>query len=177
MPATLDGDSENKETMTNADCGSPDEAMPEPSFDLSFPIVVEDGRRLVIAWNRGDDLQNVAASFAKTHDIQREELPTIEAFLVHASAVSQGDGAKENESMPQETNYAEKETNDVEEAPGAHGSPASSSSSSDTPNEAELQDTAMKLQEMGVGSADVLLELLRNNRGSVQRVLQTFFAS
>mmetsp|Transcript_121180 Transcript_121180/g.342880 ORF Transcript_121180/g.342880 Transcript_121180/m.342880 type:complete len:619 (-) Transcript_121180:223-2079(-) len=177
MPAAFDGESENKETMTNADCGRPDEAMREPSFDFSFPVVVEDGRRLVIAWNRGDDLQNVAASFAKTHDIQREELPTIEAFLVHASAVSQGDGAKENESMPQETNYAEKETNDVEEAPGAHGSPASSSSSSDTPNEAELQDTAMKLQEMGVGSADVLLELLRNNRGSVQRVLQTFFAS
>merc|ERR1712194_459628 len=36
----------------------------------------------------------------------------------------------------------------------------------------ELKQTAQHLEEMGLGSADVLLELLKSNGGSVQSVLE-----
>merc|ERR1712037_33313 len=60
----------------------------ESSFDLAFPVVVEDGRRLVIAWNLGDDLQGVAESFSLEHGIPPAELPTIKAFLERATDMS-----------------------------------------------------------------------------------------
>jgi hypothetical protein len=59
---------------------------PKPSFDLSFPVVVEDGRRLTIAWKKTHSPQQVAESFAAQHGIPAEEVPTICAFVGHATA-------------------------------------------------------------------------------------------
>merc|ERR1712232_569171 len=53
---------------------------------LAFPVVVEDGRQLTIEWNCNDDPFEVAQSFAVSHGIPSEELPTIVAFIEHASA-------------------------------------------------------------------------------------------
>jgi hypothetical protein len=53
--------------------------------DFVFPVQVEDGRQLTIAWNKADDLEQVAFTFASQHGIPSEELPTIQAFLETAT--------------------------------------------------------------------------------------------
>merc|ERR1712032_1167967 len=57
-------------------------------FDLAFPVEVGDGRKLQIQWNFGDDPHQVASEFAEQHLIMPDELPTIEAFIMHASTLA-----------------------------------------------------------------------------------------
>jgi len=62
----------------------------EVHFDFTFPVVIEDGRRLTISWNRADNIERVAERFANEHGIPPEELPTIKGFLDHATAMCKG---------------------------------------------------------------------------------------
>jgi len=57
-----------------------------PNTHLAFPVVVEDGRQLTIEWDSNDDPHEAAESFAVSHGILPEELPTIVAFIEHANA-------------------------------------------------------------------------------------------
>jgi len=68
----------------------------KPCFDFTFPVVVEDGRNLTISWNRVDDADQVAASFAHQHSIPHEEIATIKAFLLDAVAMLQAGKEKED---------------------------------------------------------------------------------
>jgi len=120
--------------------------------DFTFPVQVEDGRRLHIAWNKTDDLEQVAHSFAHEHHIPQEELPTIKAFLEHATAMS-GDVGEKSEATP---TGRSKQDEDEE-----------------TLNQAKIQLEAMGF---GFGDSDVLLELLKSNGGSVQKVIEILTA-
>ena len=53
--------------------------------DCSYPEEVADGRRLTISWNKGQEPQEVAMSFAQTHGIGAAELPDIVAFIQQVS--------------------------------------------------------------------------------------------
>jgi len=59
--------------------------------DLSFPVMVNNGRLLTLSWSRGDDPQQVAQAFALRHGILAQELPTILAFMDSVTA-AHGDG-------------------------------------------------------------------------------------
>lgn len=59
----------------------------DQKFDMSFPVVVEDGRRLTIEWNSADEPQKVAQSFALDHGIAADELSSILAFVQKANAM------------------------------------------------------------------------------------------
>merc|ERR1711953_1553924 len=80
-------------------------AMETDTTSMTFPVVVEDGRRLNISWNIGDDHQAVAASFAAQHGIGVGELPTILHFLVHAEQHAQA-SAKHAEQHAQAASQA-----------------------------------------------------------------------
>jgi len=114
----------------------------EPHFDFTFPVVVQDGRRLTISWNRTDDLDQIATTFADAHDIIPEELPTIKAFLEHARNMCEGSKVKDD-------------------------SPTDAS-----PANEDLKDAQKQLEEMGLGDGEVLLEMLKSHGGSVQRVIE-----
>jgi len=116
----------------------------EVVFDFTFPVVVEDGRRLTISWNREDDIEQVALQFADEHGIPAEELPTIKGFVEHATCMSEFSSAKESES----------DVGCVEQSEG------------------DLKDAQKQLEEMGLGHGEVLLELLKIHGGSVQRVVE-----
>merc|ERR1712072_39092 len=116
----------------------------EVVFDFTFPVVVEDGRRLTISWNREDDIEQVALQFANEHGISPEELPTIKGFVEHATCMSEFSSAKESES----------DVDCVEQSEG------------------DLKDAQKQLEEMGLGDGEVLLELLKSHGGSVQRVVE-----
>jgi len=60
---------------------------------MSFPVVVEDGRELVIEWQAGEDALAVAQKFAAVHSISDEELPTIVEFVQQHAAVMANDAA------------------------------------------------------------------------------------
>jgi len=62
-------------------------ASENASFDLSFPVEVEDGRQLLIQWNHGDAPLAAAETFAALHHISADELPTIIAFIEHANSL------------------------------------------------------------------------------------------
>merc|ERR1712032_1000719 len=55
--------------------------------DFTYPVEVADGRRLTISWNRGDDPQLVARSFAQQNMIGPDELPAIVDFVQQVSGV------------------------------------------------------------------------------------------
>jgi len=78
------------------------EEVATPSFDFSFPVVVEDGRHLIISWNHGDDPQQVATSFTTEHGIPMEEVPTIVAFVQEAQRPRQEQTPQEMEVDTQE---------------------------------------------------------------------------
>lgn len=63
-------------------------------FDMVFPVEVEDGRRLTIAWNKSDNPQDVACTFAQTHHIAPDELATIEAFVLQSHLAAQMEEAE-----------------------------------------------------------------------------------
>jgi len=56
---------------------------------FAFPIMLDDGRELHMHWQSGDDLKQVALSFAKQHGIPEEMVPQMVDFaqqLVHVKA-------------------------------------------------------------------------------------------
>jgi hypothetical protein len=116
----------------------------ECRFDFTFPVVVEDGRKLTISWNVADDLAQVAVAFAKAHGIPAEEIPTIKAFLEHVVTMSK---AKNEEEAEQDLASGDQEAVDLEEA-------------------------LKQLEEMGLGDGEVLMELLKSYGGSVERVIE-----
>jgi len=59
-----------------------------PRYDLTFPVEVEDGRRLTISWNREDVPEHVAETFAQAHNIPLPEVATIVAFVRHANVAT-----------------------------------------------------------------------------------------
>lgn len=131
------------------DKGKSEDAMNDkkPLFEFTFPVEVEDGRRLTISWNRSDNLEQVAADFANEYGIASDELPTIKAFLEHATSTL---GPKcidsDNEAQP---------TLPCTELV-----------------ESDFTEAQKQLEEMGLGHGEVLLELLKSHGGSVQRVIE-----
>merc|ERR1719316_1726978 len=76
-----DGSTQEKAPITASMCPVQEPEPLPPSFDLSFPVQVEDGRQLVLQWNMSDEPSMVAEDFAKNHGIPDDELPTIVAFI------------------------------------------------------------------------------------------------
>jgi len=101
---------------------------------VSFPVVIEDGRRLEIQWHLGDDPIQVASSFARRHSIPSEEISTIAQFVADATRMTQEQSLKED---PQ-TKLAEC-TQLVE---------------SQTPEAIALKKARAKLGELGLGYMD-----------------------
>jgi hypothetical protein len=124
-------------------------AVSEPSFDHAYPVVVEDGRRLAIAWNKTDDLDGVAKRFALEHGIMEAEVPTIQAFLSQATTMVIAD-ARQADTWPDE---------EVVGKPGNN-----------------VNEVLTQVQEMGfcVGDGDVVRDLLEVHGGSVEEVLEAF---
>lgn len=124
----------------------------EVCSDLAFPVIVEDGRRLTISWNKGDDLETVAALFAEEHGIRAEELATIKAFLAQATSMSEG---------------SKKDTSEAHVAVGDQRD--------SDPKDSDLTEAQKQLEEMGLGDVlgqGVLLELLNSHGGSIERVIE-----
>ncbi|CAK0881732.1 unnamed protein product, partial [Prorocentrum cordatum] len=90
-PASLE------EACASGFCGGSANGAAE--FDLSFPVEVEDGRRLVINWNFEDDPEQVAATFSLQHGFLPDEVPSIVKFVRHAAAMAQA----EREALSQAT--------------------------------------------------------------------------
>lgn len=166
-------------------CGIEDESARVPQFDLSFPVEVEDGRRLKIEWNHGDEPQTVAASFALQHGIQPDELSTIVAFVEHASKMAvPPQAATEKVTVDKEDlgeMAAEEEEEDYEIVPSS-GDTCDKEEVSDRAQE-PFEDEVKKLQEMGFGtqpdgsfSPEVLRDLLKDNDGDIQKVVMAILA-
>lgn len=80
------------------EAASKEAASEKTSFDLSFPVEVEDGRQLVIEWNFGDKPEDVAKDFALKHCIPLDEFSTITDFIHQAQAQIQQVDPKAEES-------------------------------------------------------------------------------
>jgi len=135
-------------------------------FEFCFPVEIADGRRATISWNAGDDVSKVVNDFAHEHGIMQDELPAIQAFVEHANAVHQ---QATTEATPEKLDEACFEADLDAKATTKYEEPAPA-------EDDELVKSAQHLQEMGLGSADVILELLKANGGSVQRTLETLLA-
>merc|ERR1712070_723542 len=135
-------------------------------FEFCFPVEIADGRRATISWNTGDDVSKVVNDFAHEHGIMQDELPAIQAFVEHANAVHQ---QASTEATPEKLDEACFEADLDAEATTKYEEPAPAEDDG-------LVKSAQHLQEMGLGSADVILELLKANGGSVQRTLETLLA-
>jgi len=169
-------------------------------FDFCFPVEVGDGRRLSIAWNKGDMAEDVAQTFALAHGIEPDELSTIRAFMAHTqliaekqqesqledAAPSQKQQPEMNDKQPEPAEqdpkvdvvalaqYDDSKDAEVEEVVSAQAQQDATVADEVVPAEDpddDLAKTAQHLVEMGLGDVDVLLALLRSNGGSVQRVL------
>lgn len=130
---------------------SPAKEQPKTSSTrLAFPVVVEDGRQLVLEWERGQEPEQVAKSFADQHKIPMEELQTIVAFVQHAEQVVIADDETSDMAIP--------EVQKEEEL---------------TPP--KFQDEISMLQNMGFAEvgADGLCSLLECFDGDVQKVVET----
>jgi len=157
-------------------------AKEEPTFHFTYPVIVGDGRTLIISWNREDNASHVALRFAEEHGIMPDEIPTIEAFVqqatVESTAVGQSNDAEDTNksafdnqvAMPQKETDEPKETHS--EGNEEFKECDSKSKQSDEDAEGELLQTASHLAEAGLGHVDVLLELLKMHDGSVKRTLE-----
>lgn len=87
------------ETATEQDCAKngtePMAQKATEQFDMVFPVELEDGRRLTIAWNEGEAPRAVAEKFALSHGIACDELHTIEAFVIQAHAAVEAQRVKQ----------------------------------------------------------------------------------
>jgi len=105
-PHAHDPTCQRKQSEPSAAAAEQEEKVSEPArFDLSFPVVVEDGRQLVIQWNIGDKPLDTAEKFAARHSIPGDELPTIVAFIeaatdsTHTLQAEGSDPASETEEL------------------------------------------------------------------------------
>jgi len=121
-------------------------------FDLSFPVEVEDGRRLVIKWNFEDDPEQVAAAFSLQHGFLPDEVPSIVKFVRHAAAVAR----------------AEREAGALAQAPP----PAAAPGPAGAPPDEACELRAQGLAEAGLGSVDAMRELLRSHGNDPAKVLE-----
>jgi len=139
------------EHSTHSEAANQD-ASGEVRSDLAFPVIVEDGRRLTISWNNGDDLDSVAALFAEAHGIPAEELSTIKAFLAQATTMSAGCKAETSEpnAAVEEQRHSDQKDSDLTEA------------------KKQLEEMGF-VDVLGQGS---LLELITSHGGSIERVIE-----
>lgn len=132
---------------------------------LAFPVVVEDGRRLVIDWEHGEDPQQVAQSFLLQHGIPADEMPTIIDFVEHATAVTQGarrEGDQHEPSVaPQGNNLQDSD----------HGLLVPEAGSMESLQMSETEEAVVQLQQMGFGEPDQLRALLETCGGDVRKVV------
>merc|ERR1712039_908328 len=135
----------------------------EATFDQKFPVVVEDGRRLIIQWNISDDLAQVAKDFACQHNIPLDELPTIVAFLEHATATfKQGATEQSNPVDQRDSQGSDRPRADLLE---------DDESDKLCRAQAQLEDMGLRLPP------DTLRDLLKVHYGSVQRVIEALTAA
>jgi len=160
-------------------CDEQEKASP-PRFDLSFPVEVEDGRRLVISWNQGDDPLQVANSFAHENYIPMDEIPTIIAFVEHAMSSCvvkqlQAEGAAGSARSSEEESPAMRPAAEEKDAMAAEDDAARAEAEQKSASE-EKRDEENKLALlacMGFGaSAEDLACLLRGCGGDVQKVIE-----
>jgi len=150
----------------------------ETYFDFTFPVVVEDGRQLTISWNKVDDIDQVAMCFANVHGIPLEELPTIKGFLEHATRMCEAAQKKKADEEQKETDLtqAQKQVEEMGfinvEDDTKMCEAAQKKKVDEKQKEADLEQAQKHLEEMGFGDGEILLELLKNNGGSMQRVLE-----
>jgi len=139
------------EHSTHSEAANQD-ASGEVRSDFAFPAIVEDGRRLTISWNNGDDLDSVAALFAEAHGIPAEELSFIKAFLAQATTMSAGCKAETSEpnAAVEEQRHSDQKDSDLTEA------------------KKQLEEMGF-VDVLGQGS---LLELITSHGGSIERVIE-----
>merc|ERR1719379_3233456 len=139
----------------------------EVGFDFSFPVVVEDGRKLKIQWRIGDDPLQVAACFAEKHGIPQDELQTIQAFMRHQEAVA---APRSLDSAPAE-NAADGGAPEARALECAGGEAAGVGPPEEAAERAEAaaaekaaaEDAGVaQLQAMGFGPEDLLRAVLRD---------------
>eukprot|EP00929_Paragymnodinium_shiwhaense_P079284 TRINITY_DN4126_c0_g1_i1.p1 TRINITY_DN4126_c0_g1~~TRINITY_DN4126_c0_g1_i1.p1 ORF type:complete len:683 (-),score=249.76 TRINITY_DN4126_c0_g1_i1:131-2179(-) len=110
----MEVDSSDMEATT-----APQEAPEARAFDMSFPVMVEDGRHLKIEWNREDDAETVATTFAAAHNIPSEEIPSIIQFIGHANSTVGFPAAttakKENTPVQEDKPMEQQEEEELEE--------------------------------------------------------------
>jgi len=141
-------------------------AQPQAQFDMSFPVVVEDGRRLTISWNRPDDPQQVAESFAQQHGIMAVELDTIVAFVRQANAMMGGIG--------DEAPAAASAGVEPEREPTQVSVASCSAGSARIAEAMPFQVQQQQLTDLGIClPPDVLCQLLQQHGGDVQRVVES----
>lgn len=139
-------------------------AAPPPPFDLTFPVEVEDGRRMEIGWNRGDDLEQVALSFAEQHGILPHELEVIIAFLIDASSIASEEA--------QEEAPAREETPQQEEVPFHEETPVQE----ETPPEKPMPALPTFDFSLPVGMDDGRVLEIKWNRGDHPEMVTLRFA-
>mmetsp|Transcript_83547 Transcript_83547/g.147695 ORF Transcript_83547/g.147695 Transcript_83547/m.147695 type:complete len:728 (+) Transcript_83547:96-2279(+) len=70
-----------KEAKIEAAADGKVEVAPKAApLNFSFPIILDDGRKLHMQWQRGEDLKEVAMAFAKQHGIPEEMVPQVIDF-------------------------------------------------------------------------------------------------
>lgn len=167
-PVPPQPEEESKEETPKAMRCDEQEKAPPPHFDFSFPVEVEDGRRLVISWNQGDEPLQVAASFVREHGIPIEEIPTIISFVEQAVKLSQAKAGAEEESRSA-TRPAAEEKN----AMAAEDDAARAEAEQKSAKEEEMSEDSKlaELASMGFGGADDIVGLLRDCGGDMQKVI------
>jgi len=144
--------------------------LPTPApatFDFTFPVEVEDGRSLIIQWNKGDDPETVAEVFSAGHGIKSDERNAIVEFIKHATAVTSGNATADPSMEPaigSSDNGASGSRDNADEAaalivPAAHAAPtdvpmAEAAAVAETPHEpvtATYCDESLLPAEMGLG--------------------------
>jgi len=130
-------------------------AVTPEQADFQFPVVVEDGRRLKIEWNRNDEPHMIAERFASEHGIPAEEIPAIIDFVGHATALH----ASVTDQKLKEEPKQDQPKDDAKE-------PERTSNDSE-----ELEHVIKRLEEMGLGNAEMLHEFVKDSGGDVQKVI------
>jgi len=156
---------------------------------LSLPVVV-DGGNFVLTWTHGgDDIQQVAEAFAQAHSVHPDEVPNmVAAMQQHAVTFmgSRGEAAPESMACCAPAEVEDNESGLEAQSRKLEGeacneatpeSMAGGASAEMQDNESGLEAQSRKLEEMGLGRADVLFALLKENGGSVRRVLELLLSA
>merc|ERR1712232_1506581 len=74
----IDDSQERQKTQKQEDTDDPD-VQPKPSR-FAIPVMLDDGRELIMEWEAGADLQQIATAWALQHDIPEEMVPQLVDF-------------------------------------------------------------------------------------------------